>query len=85
MRANKLLWVGIPTAILFLAATCAVTIGAKPCKCKSSSCTYYDAQYGAHAGTCGCKEGDIKDCYCFDNEDKSLSQRQGACSATKTD
>lgn len=83
--ANRLLWAGIATAIFCLGATYAVNTSAKGGRCSSSPCTYIDAQGGQHTGTCGSKKGDAKNCYCFDKEDKKLSQVQSACSATTKD
>lgn len=83
IRAVRLLWIGIATLILLFAATYAVTSSAKCDRCKSSPCSYYSPQGGNDPGTCGCKKGDNKNCYCFDNEDNKLSQVQAACSATQ--
>ena len=83
LRANSLVWLGITTATLCLAAASVVAPGAVGGRCSSSPCSYYDAQHQEHPGTCGSKKGDNKNCYCFDNEDKKLSNLQPACSVTK--
>jgi hypothetical protein len=81
LRKNKLLLVGVTSAILCTAAGYMITAASEGNRCKSGECTYFDANGQRRPGTCGTKQDDNKNCYCIVNDNKKLSQKQLVCSA----
>jgi len=73
---------GLAVALLCTAVGYMATASAAGGHCKSTACTYFDANGQGRAGTCGAKKGDAKNCYCIVDDDKKLSQKQSGCSST---
>ena len=81
MRSSRaVLWLGLMTATLSLAAGCTLGIFGGGGRCSTAPCTYFDAHGKEYEGTCGTKKGDEKNCYCINNADKKLAQIQSGCS-----
>jgi len=73
---------GLAAAILCTASAFSRMPSTRGPRCTNSKCTYFDDKGRALPGTCGTKEGDVKNCYCILNENKKLSQVQRGCAAT---
>lgn len=82
--SKSLLWVGALTATIALAGAYILGAPAHGVACKTTPCTYVNAKTGeSFDGKCGAKKTDTKHCYCFDSQDKKLSEIQEGCTVKK--
>jgi hypothetical protein len=63
-RVNRLAWVGIAIAVVGLAASRWVKGSDARVHCLSVPCSYVE-NHQRFRGTCGSREADPKNCYCF--------------------
>lgn len=79
MRFRAVLIAGIAAAALSFSTVLLPGTPRTGAACKKSACTYFLADGSGVSGTCGSKRSDLKNCYCFDNGNKKLSQKQSGC------
>lgn len=78
-RGKRVIGPGFMTAALGLSLGFFFDTSASEKHCSSGPCSYFENGKG-YPGTCGSLKTDEKNCYCFKNEDKKLSQKQAGCS-----
>jgi hypothetical protein len=81
LRESIFVLLALASAVLLTASALVQTPPAKGVGCKTSACTYYDANNKGFTGSCGAIKGDEENCYCIATVNKkTVSQRQSACS-----